>query len=149
MRFALRPRSLRILVGAICCLSLLSCKSSTDAESGSREQTVYFDKEQKNVSVPGTYGRSAVSNWQVIDDRTMLIETYTRDKYVATFATRCPWLRSAFRIGFVTRGPFALDRSTKVVFPEGHSCRFISLQPFVPLESTTTPESLEVTEDPQ
>ncbi len=125
-------------------LALLSCSNAPESKSGVDEETVYFDKDQKDVAILSTYGQGAIRSWQALDDRTLLIESYGKKTYVATFFSRCPWIRSAYRVGFVSRGPYALDRFTKVVFPDGNSCTFNSLKPYVKPEALTTPDDVDI-----
>lgn len=100
------------------------------------EQVTVFQKDEKtdSVVVHSTMGSSAIKNWKVIDNRTLMIETYGHGDLIATFMQPCYGLRAVEFLGFSTFGPFELDKSTKVVLPDGRQCHFKELKRYVPKE---------------
>ena len=66
----------------------------------------------------------------------MIIETYTHGDFIAIFAQRCSGIRFAETIGFQTMGPFQLDRSTKIILPDGRRCFFKQLKPYTETEQS-------------
>src|SRR5690606_19655341 len=75
-----------------------------------------------------------VKNWRVVDDSTMVIDTVGHGELVATFMTPCRGIRYAEALGFATMGPFEIDKTTKVVLPDGRRCHFKELKPLLKLE---------------
>lgn len=121
-------------------LSMLAgCASVSDGSSGLEalrddEVVTLFDQEAKDVVVHSTFGAFGVNSWRAVDSRTLIIDTPRHGELVATFFAPCPGIRYAETLGFVTQGPFDLDKTTRVILPDGTRCHFKSLKPLIKLE---------------
>lgn len=124
---------------------LTACASSSNSDAqlagtgdSQGEQVTTFTREERqgNVVIHSNFGSSDIKNWRVIDSTTMVIETYTHGDFMATFAQRCSGIRFAETIGFQTMGPFQLDRSTKIILPDGRRCFFKELKPYTEAEQS-------------
>lgn len=115
--------------------SSLLAESGTEAESGAaNEQVTEFTREKKGdqVTIHSSFGSSDIKNWRVLDRYHMVIETYRHGDLLATFSHSCSGLKFADTIGFSTFGPFDLDRSTKIILPDGRWCHLKSLVAYEP-----------------
>ena len=64
-----------------------------------------------------------VRNWTVIDDQTLIIESYDGAKYKAETMGACNGLSFANKLGFSSRGGFKqIDRFSSVLLPDGTKC---------------------------
>ena len=64
-----------------------------------------------------------VRNWTVVDDQTLIIESYEGVKYKAETMGACNGLSFATRLGFSSRGGFKqIDRFSSVLLPDGTKC---------------------------
>ena len=115
-------------------LLVAGCGASKSQDGAEVEQVTLFEKDARNVVIPSGFGSSQIQSWRVVDDNTMIIETFGHGELVATFSMPCQGLRSADTLGFATMGPFDLDRSTKVILPDGRRCYFKELKPLVKLD---------------
>lgn len=111
--------------------ALVACSGSAPKSEREGEQVTLFKNEDKSVVIHSTFGSSDIKDWQVVDSRTLIIETYSHGKLVATLFSSCPGLRTAEVIGFSTMGPFDLDRSTTIILPDGQRCHFKELKELV------------------
>lgn len=100
-----------------------------DEDNDAREQITEFTREEKGdqITIQSTFGSSDIKNWKVLDKYHMVIETYRHGDLLATFSHSCSGLRFADTIGFSTFGPFELDRSTRIILPDGRRCHLKSL----------------------
>jgi len=110
------------------------CGTGGPRDSGGIEQVTLFEKDAADVAIPSGFGSSRVKNWRVVDDSTMVIDTVGHGELVATFMTPCRGIRYAEALGFATMGPFEIDKTTKVVLPDGRRCHFKELKPLIKLE---------------
>ena len=112
-----------------------------DEAADSRVTTFTREGEGESVVIHSSIGGSSdIRNWRVIDSSTMIIETYRHGELIATFFSPCPGLRFAETLGFRTLGPFDLDRTTRVILPDGSSCQLRELRPYVRMEEADAPE---------
>lgn len=123
---------------ALCLLSLLvaGCGAHKSRVAAEAEQVTLFEKDANDVVIPSGFGSSRIQSWRVVDDSTMIIEAFGHGELVATFSMPCRGIRSADTLGFATIGPFELDRTTKVILPDGSRCYFKGLKPLVKLEES-------------
>lgn len=120
-------------------LATLVTGCAGNAPAGNNEQVTTFTREQREESVVihSSMGSPDIKNWRVVDNSTLIIETYRHGDLIATFSPSCSGLRHADTIGFSTMGPFELDKSTKVLLPGGNWCFIKELKPYVTLEENT------------
>jgi uncharacterized protein DUF6491 len=76
-----------------------------------------------------------IRNWTVIDDQTLLIESYDGTRYKAETMGACNGLSFATRLGFSNRGGFkTVDRFSSLQLPDGTRC------PLAAFNKVITPE---------
>lgn len=121
----------RFSVRATVLVSVLAAGCSTGA--GDR-QAGEIDWSDRDVVVHSSLGGSQIRSWRVVDSTTMIIDTYSHGELVATLMWPCPGLRFTEVVAFDTLGPFDLDRTSKVILPDGTVCQFKELKPFIQLE---------------
>jgi len=80
--------------------------------------------------VPEMFGTRQIENWYVIDNETIIIDTYGFGKFKATFAQPCPGIRFTDTIGFLTQGPYAVDKTTSIMVSTGEICQIKELVPY-------------------
>ncbi len=85
-------------------------------------------RQESDVVVRSGFGSSDIRGWRAVDDSTLIVDTYSRGELVATFTRPCVGIDGAETLGFSTTGPFELDRTTKVILPNGFHCQFESLR---------------------
>jgi len=104
-------------------------EAAEDQGDNTNEQVTEFTREQKGdqVTIHSSFGSSDIKNWRILDKYHMVIETYRHGDLLATFSHACSGARFADTLGFSTFGPFELDRSTKIILPDGRWCHFKSL----------------------
>jgi hypothetical protein len=124
-------------------LASTACSATEALSTAKDEQVTTFTKEKKQgaVVIRSTFGSSDIKNWRVLDNRNMVIETYSHGDFLATFTSPCSGLRFTETIGFSTLGPFELDKSTKVILPDGQRCYFKELKPYVAKEKPAKGDS--------
>ena len=116
-------------------LGLVAC-AQTGRENREKEQVTLFKKGDESVVIHSTFGSSDIRNWRAVDNSTLIIETYSKGKLVATLMSSCPGIRFAETIGLSTLGPFALDKYTTVILPDGTRCHFKELNPYIELDKS-------------
>lgn len=123
----------------IASMVLGACSSTQDVAQKEQEETTVFTREMQgeNVVVHSSLGFKTIKDWRVIDDRTLIIDTYREGELIARFFAPCPGVRFALTLGFKTMGPFDLDRTTRVVLPDGQVCTFKSLQRYIKPEGSS------------
>ena len=78
-----------------------------------------------------------VRNWTVIDDQTMLVESYDGSKYKMEMMGACNGLSFATRLGFSNRGGFkTIDRFSSVLLPDGTRCPLAAFNKVIPPEKS-------------
>lgn len=78
-----------------------------------------------------------VRNWTVIDDQTLLVESYDGTKYRAETMGACNGLSFATRLGFTNRGGFkTIDRFSSVTLPDGTRCPLAAFNKVIPPEKS-------------
>jgi len=118
-------------------LSLTACSNQgAGSSAGEGEQVNTFTREEKqdSVVIHSSMGSPDIKNWRVVDNKTLIIETYRHGDLLATFASPCSGIRFANSLGFSTMGPFELDKSTRIILPDGRWCSIKTLEPYVKLE---------------
>jgi len=76
-----------------------------------------------------------IRNWTVLDDQTLLIESYDGTRYKAETMGACQGLSFATRLGFSNRGGFkTVDRFSSLMLPDGTRC------PLATFNKVITPE---------
>lgn len=123
----------RFGVSAVVLVSVLAAGCSSGAVN---RQTEEIDWSDRDVVVHSSLGGSQIRSWRVVDATTMIIDTYTHGELVATLMWPCPELRFTEVVAFDTMGPFDLDRTSKVILPDGTVCQFKELKPFVKLDGS-------------
>jgi len=120
----------------VAALLIGGCAASAPPGSGNEEQVTTFTREEKqdSVVIHSSMGSPDIKNWRVVDNKTLIIETYRHGELLATFGSPCSGIRSASSLGFSTLGPFELDRSTHVILPDGRRCFIKELTPYIKLE---------------
>jgi len=113
------------------------CTASTRPTDDNKEQVTTFTREEKqdSVVIHSSMGSPDIKNWRVVDNKTLIIETYRHGELLATFSMPCTGIRSVSTLGFSTLGPFELDKSTHVILPDGRRCYIKELAPYVKLEN--------------
>jgi hypothetical protein len=99
-------------------------------KGGTSEKAEVTSKHVEKVRIPEVFGTRQIKDWQVIDDKTIIIDTYSYGKYKATFTQPCMGIRSTETIGFMTRGPYALDKYTTIFLGDGERCFIQELVPY-------------------
>lgn len=99
-----------------------------------KRQAEDIDWSDRDVVVHSSMGGSQIRSWRALDNRTMIIDTYQYGELVATLMWPCHGLAFTEVVAFDTMGPFDLDRTTKVILPDGTTCRFKELKRFIQLE---------------
>lgn len=123
-------------------LAMISgCGTGTPRDPAEIEQVVLFEKDAADVAIPSGFGSSRVKNWRVVDDSTMVIDTVGHGELVATFMTPCRGIRYAEALGFATMGPFEIDRTTRVILPDGRRCHFKELKPLIKLDEPNSEDA--------
>lgn len=117
-------------------LLIAGCATSDSRHTAEAEQVTLFEKDARDVVIHSGFGSSRIESWRVVDDSTMIIETFGHGEVVATFSMPCRGIRTADTLGFATMGPFDLDKTTKVILPDGRKCYFKELKPLVKLEDS-------------
>lgn len=116
------------------CLNLAFAEGNDEKPSDNvepEEEITVIDKRYKSPSVPRSFGSSMIRDWHAPDNKTLIIDVGARGKFKATFMSSCPGIRFTETIAFSTMGPFELDKSTKVILPDGRSCYFKTLELYV------------------
>jgi len=96
------------------------------AEGTKEKSTAQVEK----IRIPEIFGTRQIKDWQVIDNKNIIITTYSYGKYKATFTQICPEISFTETIGFMTQGPYALDENTTVVLSNGDKCVIRDLVPY-------------------
>jgi len=96
------------------------------AEEAKEKSTAKVEK----VRIPEIFGTRQIKDWQVIDNKNIIIDTYAHGKYKATFMQVCPQISFTETIGFLTQGPYALDENTTIVLSNGDKCVIKDLVPY-------------------
>lgn len=91
----------------------------------------------EKVRIPDVFGTRQIKDWQVIDNKTIIIDTYSYGKFKATFMQVCLGIPFTDTIGFQTQGPYALDESTTIVLSQGERCRIMELVPYTEKDKET------------
>lgn len=114
-------------------MASMACLAEEALSAAKDEQVTTFTKEKKQgaVVIHSTFGSNEIKNWRVLDNYNMVIETYSHGDFLATFSRSCSGLRFTETLGFSTLGPFELDKSTKLILPDGQRCHFKELKPYV------------------
>jgi hypothetical protein len=97
-------------------------RASEDAETTA--------KPVEKVRIPEVFGTRQIKDWNVIDNKTIIIDTYGYGKFKATFVQPCLGIRFTDTIGFLTQGPYALDDTTTIMVSNGETCRIMDLVPY-------------------
>jgi hypothetical protein len=77
-----------------------------------------------------------IYNWQVVDDRTVLIQSQTRKWYKATLFSSCFDLPFAEQVGFESNADGSFDKFSSIKV-RGHDCPLVSL-----VETTPPPRKV-------
>ena len=94
------------------------------------EELEVTGQQEKQISVPSTFGSPQVSSWRVIDNSNIVLELRPSEKYKATFVTPCRGIRFAETIALSTMGPYELDEHTTIFLPDGERCHISRLVPY-------------------
>lgn len=84
----------------------------------------------KKVRIPEVFGTQQIKDWYAIDNKTIVIDTYSYGKFKGTFCMSCYGIPFTDTIGIRTQGPFALDKNTIIVLSDGETCFFQDLVPY-------------------
>ena len=87
-------------------------------------------KPVEKVRIPEIFGTRQIKDWQAIDNKSIIIDTYSYGKYKATFTMICNGIPFTETIGFLTQGPYALDEHTTIVLSNGERCLIKELVPY-------------------
>ncbi len=82
------------------------------------------------VRIPEVFSTRQIKDWQVIDNKNIIIDTYGYGKFKATFAQPCNGIHFTDTIGFLTQGPYSLDHSTTIILSNGETCKITDLVPY-------------------
>lgn len=128
----MKPISWVYLVGLLIVMGGCASQSTTPQE----EAPVDFTPEDtgKDVVLHSTFGSADIRSWRVVDDSAIIIDTSRYGELIATFMRPCRGIRYTEVIGFDTMGPFDLDRTTKVILPDGTACHFKTLKRYIKLD---------------
>ena len=99
-------------------------KDETDNEPGNTGESV------EKVRIPEVFGTRQIKDWQVIDNKNIIIDTYAYGKFKATFTQVCNNIPFTETIGLMTQGPYALDENTTVILSSGEKCVIQELVPY-------------------
>ncbi len=78
-----------------------------------------------------------IRSWSVLNDQTMIIESYDGTRYKAETMGACNGLSFATRLGFSNRGGFkTVDRFSSVLLPDGTRCPLASLNKVITAEKS-------------
>lgn len=87
-------------------------------------------KSIEKVRLPEVFGTRQIKDWQVIDNKNIIIDTYSYGKFKATFMQSCTNIPFTETIGFLTQGPYALDENTTIILSNGDRCVIKELAPY-------------------
>jgi len=87
-------------------------------------------KSVEKVRIPDVFGTRQIKDWQVIDNKNIIIDTSAYGKFKATFMQSCPQISFTETIGFMTQGPYALDENTTIILSNGDKCVIKELVPY-------------------
>lgn len=133
-----RSKMFKILISILFFTCFLATGCTQTMQTNKEEIATYTRESQgKSVVIHSTFGSSDISSWQAPDNQTLIIDTFSHGKLVARFRQPCSGIRTTEVIGFDTMGPFDLDRSTRVILPDGRQCWFKTLTRYIPLEKNT------------
>jgi hypothetical protein len=105
-----------------------SCATQKNIKVSSKADTSV--KPVEKVRIPEIFGTRQIKDWQAIDNKTIIINTYSYGKYKATFTMTCNGIPFTETIGFLTQGPYALDAHTTIVLSNGERCNIKELIPY-------------------
>jgi len=88
-------------------------------------------KSVEKVRIPEVFGTRQIKDWQVIDNKNIIINTYSYGKFKATFTQICNNIPFTETIGFMTQGPYALDENTTIILSNGEQCVIQDLVPYL------------------
>lgn len=88
------------------------------------------DKVEK-VRIQEVFGTRQIMDWQVIDNKNIIIDTFANGKFKATFTRSCNYIPFTETIGFMTQGPYALDENTTIILSNGEQCVIQELVSYV------------------
>jgi hypothetical protein len=119
----------KLLILIILMSSFVVCQAvfagdTKEKETGKSTNTV------EKVRIPEIFGTKQIKDWQVIDNKNIIIDTYAYGKFKATFTQACPEVSFTETIGFMTQGPYALDENTTIVLSNGDKCVIKELVPY-------------------
>jgi hypothetical protein len=123
-----------ILFAIISCLIFFQTATAEEEKGGTSGNADATVKPVAKVRIPEVFGTRQIKDWQVIDNKTIIIDTYSYGKYKATFMQTCMGIRFTETIGFMTQGPYALDESTTIFLSNGENCVIKELVPYTEKE---------------
>lgn len=94
-------------------------------------------KPVEKIRIPQLFGTRQIKDWSVIDNKTIIIDTYSYGKFKATFSMSCNGIPYTETIGFLTQGPYMLDEYTTVVLSDGERCYIKELVPYTKKDEET------------
>lgn len=114
----MKSRSFRKLVVsgglAVAALGLAACATQHPENNPAELKTEAASAELRS---------DRIRNWTVLDDQTLVIESYDGVKYKAETMGACNGLSFATRLGFSNRGGFkTVDRFSSIQLPDGTRC---------------------------
>ena len=111
---------------AVAALGLAACAAQRSQNS---------PPELKTEAASAELRSDRIRNWTVIDDQTLVIESYEGVRYKAETMGACNGLSFATRLGFSNRGGFkTVDRFSSLQLPDGTRC------PLAAFNKVITPE---------
>ena len=116
----------KIIIWITIIISLISFQVAKAEES--EEKTA--NKVEK-IRIQEVFGTRQIIDWQVVDNKNIIIDTYTNGKFKASFTQSCNYIPFTETIGFLTQGPYALDENTTIILSNGEQCVIQELVSYV------------------
>jgi len=119
-----------ILTAIISSLIFTQLATAEEKKDSTSDTPAVTSKPVEKVRIPEVFGTRQIKDWQVIDNKNIIIDTYSYGKFKATFTQACNGIPFTDTIGFMTQGPYALDESTTIFISNGERCVIKELVPY-------------------
>jgi len=119
-----------ILFAIISSFIFFQTATAEEKKGNTSDNAEVTGKPVEKVRIPEVFGTRQIKDWQVIDNKNIIINTYAYGKFKATFAQSCNGIPFTETIGFMTQGPYALDEFTTIFISNGERCVIKELVPY-------------------
>jgi len=119
-----------ILFAIISSLIFFQTATAEEKKGSTSDNAEVTGKSVQKVRIPEMFGTRQIKDWQLIDNKNIIIDTYSYGKFKATFMQSCHAIPFTDTIGFLTQGPYALDEFTTIITSTGETCKIKELVPY-------------------